>query len=354
MGWLEALIGGAFDTINAGVNYGYTKKLNEQNAELQHKYWNIQNDKTFAQNEQAADNADARTRALYDDLQSPQAIKKQLLDAGLNPALMYSQGGMGGQVQSGAQGAGGGSPTGVSTLGLQNISQLDPLKWAQIENIEADTKNKEEDAKNKNQDTAVKKAQEEYIKADTNLKNLETQITENNLIVSNATIQEQINNVKTSYELAIEELRELRLKNNIDEETFDTRVKTIEQNYFNIVAQGKIMELEQDKIKATIENTQWDTKKKQEEIQKIKEECKWIKTKLIETRNNINLLYYQTESEAERKKLLQAESFKIYEELQQRYGGWNKEDFFRVAETIFGEGIIPTIIDIKKIKPTKS
>ena len=67
----------------AGVNYGY--------------------------GEMAADSADARTRALYKDLYSPEAKVKQLKNAGLSVGLMYGQGGAGGTTStSGAMGQGAG------------------------------------------------------------------------------------------------------------------------------------------------------------------------------------------------------------------------------------------------------
>lgn len=81
-------------------------------------------------NEMSAANADQRTRNLYHDLQSPQALAQQYKDAGLSPSLMFGGGGVGGQTTQGAQGGGaaGISPT---TFGI------DPLAGAQLELIKA-------------------------------------------------------------------------------------------------------------------------------------------------------------------------------------------------------------------------
>ena len=56
----------------------------------------VQMERTFGYNERAAKNSDARTRALFTDLYSPEAKVKQLKDAGLSVGMMYGQGGAGG------------------------------------------------------------------------------------------------------------------------------------------------------------------------------------------------------------------------------------------------------------------
>ena len=50
----------------------------------------------YGYGEMAAGSADARTRALYSSLYSPEAKVKQLKNAGLSVGLMYGQGGAGG------------------------------------------------------------------------------------------------------------------------------------------------------------------------------------------------------------------------------------------------------------------
>lgn len=98
--------------------------------------------------EMAAENADRRTRALYADFYSPEALMKQYQEAGLSPSMMFGgtpgQGGM-----SGAQGAG---PAGPQTP----VYGIDPLVGAQIANIMADTNKKKEETKNITTDTKIK------------------------------------------------------------------------------------------------------------------------------------------------------------------------------------------------------
>lgn len=93
-------------------------------------------------NEQAAQNADARTRDLYFDLYSPKAQVEQLKKAGLSVGLMYAKGGMGGSGQAGAQAAPAQYPN-VNALDLINAK----LMQAQINKTEAETSKIEQDTK---------------------------------------------------------------------------------------------------------------------------------------------------------------------------------------------------------------
>lgn len=158
---VEKLLGLAGGLLNAGL----TDQMNDKNAVRNQEYWERQLGLTYQMNEKAADNAQKRTIDLYNMLQSPSAMVKQLKEAGLNPALMYSGSGMGGHTQGGAQGGVNGAQGAPAPLGIQNF--IDPLTMAQIKNINADTENKEQDTdkkeeetKNIQQDTALKKSME--------------------------------------------------------------------------------------------------------------------------------------------------------------------------------------------------
>ena len=73
----------------------------------------------------SADSADARTRALYSDLYSPEAKVKQLKEAGLSVGLMYGQGGAGGTSSTaGAQGQGAGGQQGKQPIGILQGAEL--------------------------------------------------------------------------------------------------------------------------------------------------------------------------------------------------------------------------------------
>ena len=79
----------------------------------------------YGYGEMAADNAQARTKALYSELYSPEAKVKQLKDAGLSVGLMYGQGGAGGTSSTpGAQGQGAGGQQGKQPIGILQGAEI--------------------------------------------------------------------------------------------------------------------------------------------------------------------------------------------------------------------------------------
>ena len=161
------------------------------------------------------------------------AQRRQMEEAGLNPALMYGQAGAGGQLGTGQ---GGGTSTGQASdeasmmnaitnkmaMGLQLAMQK-----AQIRNIEADTKQKEAEAeKTATVDTELtkisieditetinnKKVQKEGILLDNDLKILEYTVMHN-------TTQDRANEIKYRAKSAKETLIELQRNNEIGDAT---------------------------------------------------------------------------------------------------------------------------------------
>jgi len=90
--------------------------------------------------EKAAENADQRTRALYEDFYSPKALLKQYKEAGLSPSMMFGgtpgQGGM-----SGAQAAGASGPqtTFVPASLIEGAQIANLIAQTRKTNAEADT-----------------------------------------------------------------------------------------------------------------------------------------------------------------------------------------------------------------------
>lgn len=111
-------------------------KINNQMAAEREK---IARQENYRYNERAADAADARTRALYADLQSPEAMLTQYREAGLSPSQMFSGGAQGAQPSSGAQGAG---PQGISP----NVFGYDPMILANVGLVNAQARNQEAQA----------------------------------------------------------------------------------------------------------------------------------------------------------------------------------------------------------------
>jgi len=94
----------------------------------------------YMYNEMSAENADVRTRALYNDFYSPAALMRQYKEAGLSPSLMF--GGTPGQGgQSGAQGNGsGGLQTPYYPISAMEAAQMG-LTLAETKKTEAEKEN---------------------------------------------------------------------------------------------------------------------------------------------------------------------------------------------------------------------
>lgn len=210
-----AILGGA---INVG-----TTLLNNALAENREK--SARGDNYFY-GEMAANNADKRTRALYKDLQSPQAIMQQLKAAGLSPSLMYG-GNMQGSVGQGAQGTGaaGVSPT---TYG---VNQLDA---AQLELINAQTKKTEAEAKNIDVNTNKQQAEIDKIIEET--KNEQLKQVYNEL---NNTLTQMDVNLKGTY-------AEEQIKADLAKTAAETQ--NLRATLESLIAEGKIKKESADAI----------------------------------------------------------------------------------------------------------
>lgn len=119
----------------------------------------------FYYGEKSAAAADRRTRALYNDFYSPEALLRQYQEAGLSPSLMFGgtpgQGGL-----SGAKGTGAiGPQTPFMPLSLVDAAQASAL-FAQAEKTKAETKNI-------NTDTDIKELQKVWDEWRNNLKSIE-------------------------------------------------------------------------------------------------------------------------------------------------------------------------------------
>lgn len=158
MGW-SSVIQGAFDIAAQQIQIAHDKEMQERS----YKY-----------NEMAADNADTRTRNLYESFETPSAKKRMLEEAGFNPALIY--GGMNGNIPQGAQGGGGSAsannlggitaPSAMEIYDILNAKKDLEIKESQKENIDADTRNKDADTLNKGK---------EYFKIDEEINLLKSQ-----------------------------------------------------------------------------------------------------------------------------------------------------------------------------------
>ena len=179
-------------------------------------------------NEEAARNADARTRALYWDLQSPQALLKQYEEAGLSPSMMFSGGGVGAQPAGGAQGAG---TTGITP----NTYGMTPIDLAQLRlvNAEADKTEAETDTilgdtprGQAEIDNLIKEANNKWLTGeqkalDVQLKNIELAIKGETGQTEIDITKQQLENLRTTGESLRATLKSMIIQNKISEESAD-------------------------------------------------------------------------------------------------------------------------------------
>lgn len=219
--------------ILTGLGLGMTSDL--LNFALGLNREEIAAERQYSYSEQAADNADKRTRKLYSDFMSPEALLQQYKSAGLSPSLMFGGGGIGGQTPHGAQGAGSAQgstyqpidPVSAANISLMNAqadkakAEADTIKGenergqAEIDNLIEDTKNKKligtyQDCKNKIEDINLQIAEatkgnkiqiSEYTEYMLNgqLMMLDEQLAqeENKRDISDATKEDVIKKIKT-------------------------------------------------------------------------------------------------------------------------------------------------------------
>lgn len=234
---IEGIFGTLFGDLNNRRSYEYYQKgLKEQ----------------FKYNEQAANNADARQRAMFSDLYSPQAQLQQLKAAGLSPSLMFANG-VGGQGLTAPQGGGvSGLPEtyGASSGDLANMA-LVAAQTRKI-NAEADTiegvnvRGKNEIA-NQLVQMGLTKAATEYTKSQNLAQQLANYITDN-------TKEFTINQARSQAEL-----------------TATTAMRAV---YESIVAQNE---------------AQWSSETLEERIKSVALENKNLHTKDLLMRSNIRL-----------------------------------------------------------------
>lgn len=134
------IVSGMFGLMNTGLNNAMAGRRTSQDRRENYMY-----------NEMAAASADARTRSLYKDFYSPQALMEQYRTAGLSPSMMFG----GTPGQGGTSGAQGGGSAGMQTPYMP----ISILEAAQAANLMAQTKKTKAETANIEQDTTLKEIQ---------------------------------------------------------------------------------------------------------------------------------------------------------------------------------------------------
>lgn len=205
---IMGLIGATGGAISQWMANDANERINQAN--MQHDLYMLLRQQDFA-NEQA-EKADARTRALYNDLQSPEAIRRQLEQAGLSVGMMYGQGGVGGHMSSGAQAA---SPMPLNHASIPMGSILD----AQTANMIANTLKTEAETKKTNAE--AKKAESEIPK------NEKTALL----------LDEQINKTRAEVQTEMAKLNQIIAETNVSKATeSEIKARTAYQETLNEIA----------------------------------------------------------------------------------------------------------------------
>lgn len=260
MGW-ESIIGAGISSIANWMLTDYNNQRadarTERDRALNHYY-----------NEASARNADARTRALYADFYSPEALTRQYNEAGLSPSLMFGgtpgQGGM-----SGAQGNGAaGIQTPYYPYSLVEAAQAANL-FAQAQKTKAETKTIEGENERGLAEIAKLWKENGYIEVNTALtaEQITNQQWQN--YITSSTAEGSIN---TAYALAdaaannairgTYEIISAQVKAHVDEATAEAQIEQAMQNIKyteaqTLLARSGIKLNEANTARATAEISKW-------------------------------------------------------------------------------------------------
>lgn len=214
---MQAAGGVLTNTINSAINYAFGKKMAAYNFEL---------------NEKAAENADARRRALYGDFETPMAKIRLLKEAGLSPSL-YAGGELGGGIGStaGAQGAGA-SGASIPSYAGTSIDSINDTKLANAQarlmNAQADELEGKNFQANLNavkvfSEAGLNDAAAALKNAETSLKNIELKYADETAHYSLEKLKHNTEQAKNDALKAFWDAEDKGLEFKFNQETFDKR-----------------------------------------------------------------------------------------------------------------------------------
>lgn len=237
----ELAFGGLMGGVSSAIGNLVGMARDKQMAKLNYQY-----------GEMAANAADARTRALYNDLQSPSALLEQYKKAGLSPSLMYGQGGSAGaHPADGAQGSGA-SGLAPTTYGVNLMQGAEiALMKAQEKKLNAEANKANADAKT-TEDTrglVIQNLQKDIDTKLANISNVELKnswqsmvnvMTEVDMITKQqfgyAISEETINQMKETTRKLKGEADSALAKGEIDQDTIEDQKKYIKAKLNNTIA----------------------------------------------------------------------------------------------------------------------
>lgn len=251
-----ALIGGAAQFLTAGLNNEMAAARAREDRAENYKY-----------GEMAAENADRRTRALYNDFYSPEALLRQYNEAGLSPSMMFGgtpgQGGM-----SGAQGTGAhGIQTPYMPMSLVDAAQAAAL-FAQAEKTKEETKTERgENAKgiamlaNIGADTGNKKAATKLAEVQTDWQEVENYYQRDFKDLQLEELEEMVNNLHWQAQSSMYNAKKDKIEFLWNKEMYDEGVNPYKEQVANIMAdtllKGAQKELTEEQTKEVRQQVQY-------------------------------------------------------------------------------------------------
>lgn len=251
---LTGIASSAVNAIAGAVQQRRQNGFNSQEAEKARR-------ETFALNEQAANNADARTRALFNDLYSPSAQMEQYRAAGLNPSLMLANG-LGGSGSSGAQGGAGNATASSSGLFPINFDLLQAQKvQAEIKKMNEDTRG-QKIVNDSNQEWMNKTAEETYnkLKAEVNGQELANDIAELDLYIKDMTAESTIQQVTAEAVRISNEANISGINYEVAEATKETTIEMAEAAYDKLLSEIRMNNQAVKLSKAQIRKMEYEMK----------------------------------------------------------------------------------------------
>lgn len=219
--------------------------------------------------EMAADNADARQRAQYYDLYSPQARMSQIQEAGLSPSLMYGMQGatMTGGNANGAMGQGAGGQQGkMFNLDMMQAALMD----AQVRKTNAEADNIEGvDREKANAEiqlvmsqAGLADANKELVYAETEMQRIQTYIADTTKDIKISEIEYMCDNAFAASQKAWNDYQMSNVELNISKETAQYKIEQnrliVENMLADLSTKYATIQLTKEQIKRLGEQTAID------------------------------------------------------------------------------------------------